>query len=221
MENALTPVKEREGPEDTGSSGHGPFDSGWGGGGEGGNSGGVAPSDVSLAGIWVAIAAIVMLFAALTSAWMVLKGSSQSWTPTALPTIVYFNSVLLLASSLTLEFSRGSLTAGLGRRFLVWLYVTLGLGIAFIAGQLVAWRELAGRGIYLATDPSSSFFYVLTGTHGLHILGGIVALVIVAFQSPGIARGIKRRNLLDATAIYWHFMYALWIYILLLLVLKV
>lgn len=223
MENALlTPVKDREDPKDTGSSGHGPVDDGFGGGGgDGGNSGGLVPSDVSLTGVWVAIAAIVMFFAALTSAWMILKGSSHNWIPTALPRIVYANSVLLLASSLTLEFSRGSLTAGMGRRFLLWLYATLALGIAFIAGQLVAWRELVAQGIYLSTEPSSSFFYLLTGAHALHLLGGIVALLIVVFQASKIAQGMKRRNLLDATAIYWHFMYGLWIYILLLLVLKV
>ncbi len=218
----LTPVKERVAPKDTGSSGHGPGDTGFGGGGgDGGNSGGFVPSDVSLTGVWVAIVAIVMFFAALTSAWMILKGTSHNWIPTTLPRIVYANSVLLLASSLTLEFSRGSLTAGLGRRFLLWLYATLALGIAFIAGQLIAWRELVARGIYLATDPSSSFFYLLTGAHGLHLLGGIVALLILVFQAPRMGQGMKRWSLLDATAIYWHFMYALWIYILLLLVLKV
>ncbi|MGH9469548.1 MAG: cytochrome c oxidase subunit 3 [Terriglobia bacterium] len=219
----LPPVKKKEEAEDTGWDGRGPGpgDDGFGGGGDGGGYGGAAPSDVTLTGIWVAIIAIVMFFAALTSAWMVLKGASHHWVPTALPSIIYVNSILLLVSSLTLEFSRGSLTAGMERRFLAWLYVTLGLGAAFIAGQLVAWRDLVAKGIYLATDPSSSFFYLLTAAHGLHLLGGIVALALVVAQAPRIARGLKRRSLLDATAIYWHFMYALWVYILLLLVLKV
>lgn len=217
--SVLTPGKDNE-TEDTGWSGNGFGDDGFGGGGEGGSPGGV-PADVSLTGVWVAIAAIVMFFAALTSAWVILKGSSHHWVPTALPPIVYVNSVLLLVSSLTLEFSRGSLTAGLPRRFLLWLYATLGLGIAFIAGQLEAWKELVHQGIYLATNPSSSFFYLLTAAHGLHLIGGIVALVAVVFQARKIAAGLKRRNILDATALYWHFMYGLWIYILLLLVLKV
>jgi cytochrome c oxidase subunit III len=202
--------------------GNGGEDGGLGGGGGGWDPGGGAtPSEVSMAGVWVAIAAIVMLFAALTGVMMIRKRISEEWVATALPPIVYWNSVVLLVSSLTLEFSRGSLTAGISRRFFAWLYVTLALGVAFVAGQVVAWRELAQRGIYLATDPSSSFFYLLTGVHALHLLGGIIALVILVIQAPKIARGLGRRTLLDGTAVYWHFMYGLWVYILLLLVLKV
>ncbi len=224
METSLiAPSKEQEAPEkDAGWSGGGPGGDEFGGGGNGWNSGGgAAPADVALTGVWVAMVAIVMFFAALTSVWVILRGSANHWTPTDLPPIVYLNSVLLLASSLTLEFSRGSLTAGMSRRFLLWLYLTLGFGLLFIAGQLAAWRELASRGIYLATDPSSSFFYLLTAAHGLHLVGGIAALIAVAFQARKIAWGIRRRTLLDATALYWHFMYGLWVYILLLLVLKV
>ncbi|MGH9402586.1 MAG: cytochrome c oxidase subunit 3 [Terriglobia bacterium] len=218
----LTPVKEDKAPEKTGGGGGSHRDDGFGQGRGGGNSGGGASSaDTPVAGIWVAIIAIVMFFAALTSAWVALKGGSRQWVSTALPWIVYLNSVILLVSSLTLEFSRGCLTAGLPRRFLVWLYVTLALGLAFIAGQLTAWRDLASHGVFLATDPSASFFYLLTAAHGLHLLGGLVALLIAAFQGPKIARGLKSRKILDVTAIYWHFMYALWIYILLLLVLQV
>ncbi|MGH9355664.1 MAG: hypothetical protein ACRD10_05990, partial [Terriglobia bacterium] len=164
MEGTLiAPTQDREAPEkDSGWYGGGPGDDEFGGGGSGDPGGGAAPKSVTLTGVWVAIAAIVMFFAALTSAWVILKGSANHWTPTDLPPIVYLNSVLLLVSSLTLEFSRGSLTAGLPRRFLTWLYLTLGLGVMFIVGQLVAWRELISRGIYLATDPSSAFFYLLT-----------------------------------------------------------
>ncbi len=222
----MIPVREPEAPEKgTGRSGGGrgddEFGGGGGGGGNGWNPGGAIPADVSLAGVWVAMLAIVMFFAALTSVWVVLKGSTSYWAATDLPPVVYLNSVLLLASSLTLEFSRGSLTAGLPRRFLTWLYLTLALGGLFIAGQLVAWRELTSRGIYLSTNPSSSFFYILTAAHGLHLLGGIGVLLAVVFHGRKIAWGIHPRELLDATAIYWHFMYGLWIYILLLLVLKV
>ncbi len=220
----IPPPPEKNAPErDPGSpGGNGGGDGSFGGGGGDWNPGGGAtPAEVSIAGVWVAIAAIVMLFAALTGVMMIRKRISEEWVATALPPIVYWNSVVLLVSSLTLEFSRGSLTAGLSRRFFVWLYVTLALGIAFVAGQVIAWRELAQRGVYLATDPSSSFFYLLTGAHALHLLGGIIALIILVVQAPKIARGLRRRTLLDGTAVYWHFMYGLWVYILLLLVLKV
>ncbi|MGH9395977.1 MAG: cytochrome c oxidase subunit 3 [Terriglobia bacterium] len=220
--SVLTPVREEKPPSHDGSGGNGRGDDRFGGGGNGGGTGGgPVPVDVSVTGIWIAIIAIVMFFAALTSVWVIRKGISREWIPTALPGVIYLDSVVLLISSLTLEFARGSLTAGLPRRFLAWLYITLGLGIAFIAGQLVAWRELVHHGVYLATDPSSSFFYLLTAAHGLHLLGGVIALLIAAIQGPKIARGLRSRKLLDVTAIYWHFMYALWVYILLLLVLKV
>jgi cytochrome c oxidase subunit 3 len=218
--SVLTPLREKKAPGYGGAAGNGQGDGGFGGGGDSRNSGG-APMDVAMAGIWVGIIAIVMLFAALSSVWVIRRGISNQWVPTALPWVVYLNSVFLLVSSLALEFSRACLTAGLSRRFLAWLYVTLALGIAFIAGQLDAWRDLARHGVYLATNPSSSFFYLLTAAHGLHLLGGVIALLIAALQGPRIARGLKSRKILDVTAIYWHFMYALWMYVLLLLVLKV
>ncbi|MGH9406593.1 MAG: cytochrome c oxidase subunit 3 [Terriglobia bacterium] len=217
---ALTTAREREGSSGGGWDG-GDRGDGGSGGDRGGSGSGAVPAGVSMAGIWVAIIAIVMFFAALTSTWLILKNTSRAWTPTALPAIIYLNSLFLLASSLSLEFSRSYLAAGLRKRFLACLYVTLGLGVAFIAGQLDAWRDLVRQGIYLATNPSSSFFYVLTAAHGLHLVGGIIALLITIIHGPKIARGLASRTLLDVTAIYWHFMYGLWIYILLLLVLKV
>jgi hypothetical protein len=97
-----------------------------------------------------------------------------------------------------------------------WLLITLLLGLGFLLGQIVAWRQLAARGIYLATNPSSSFFYLLTATHGLHLLGGIIGLsgVLTATWrklTPGGRTGVA------VASIYWHFMDGLWIYILLLL----
>lgn len=203
------------------SGGDGGDCTGRGGGGDGWEPSGAAPADVARTGVWVAIIAIVMLFAALSGTMILRKGVSQQWAETTLPQIIYLNSVLLLMSSLTLEFSRASLMAHLTRRFILWLYSTLALGIGFIAGQVMLWRDLVERGVYLASDPSSSFFYMLTGAHALHLTGGIIALVVVVARARKIAQGMKSRTLLDATAIYWHFMYGLWMYILLLLVLKV
>jgi cytochrome c oxidase subunit 3 len=88
------------------------------------------------------------------------------------------------------------------------------LGVGFLLGQVLAWRQLAEQGIYLATNPSSSFFYVFTATHGLHLLGGVAALAYAA-MAVRLGRGIEtRRMVLEVTALYWHFMGVLWIYIL-------
>jgi cytochrome c oxidase subunit 3 len=95
---------------------------------------------------------------------------------------------------------------------LVLLLATLFLGLAFVGGQYLAWRQLAAQGFYLATNPNSSFFYLLTGVHALHVLGGIAALAYLLTQLA--ARGSVRRNLVNGVVIYWHFMAALWLFLL-------
>lgn len=167
--------------------------------------------------MWVALSAVVMVFAAFTSAMVVRKGISNDWVYTELPRVLWLNTVVLIASSVTLELSRRSLAAGSVDRFARMLYGTVALGVAFVAGQLIAWRELASRGVYLATNPSSSFFYLLTAAHGVHLLGGIVALFYIVVRAGRIALEPARRTAVDVAAIYWHFMDGLWIYILLLL----
>ena len=171
-------------------------------------------------GMWFALTGIVMLFAAFTSALVVRKGMSFDWVPVRMPRILWLNTFVLLASSAALEFSRRSLRAGAAKAFIRWLTAALVLGLGFLAGQLIAWRELASRGIYLASNPGSSFFYVLTAAHGFHLLGGVVALAYVVFRARPIALGLARRTPVDVTAIYWHFMDVLWIYLLLLLWMK-
>jgi cytochrome c oxidase subunit 3 len=164
-------------------------------------------------GMWFALTGIVMLFAAFTSALVVRKGMSFDWVPVRMPRILWLNTFVLLASSGALELSRHSLRAGTAKAFTRWLAAALVLGLGFLAGQLIAWRELAARGIYLASNPGSSFFYVLTAAHGFHLLGGVVALAYVVVRARPIALGEARRTPVDVTAIYWHFMDALWIYV--------
>jgi len=174
-------------------------------------------------GIWVGLAAISMTFAALTSALVVRKGGSLDWRHFTLPSILYLNTVVLFASSVTLEISRRRVAAFMtGPRNEAasparWLYITLSLGLLFVAGQYMAWRQLSAQGLYLATNPASSFFYVLTAAHALHVLGGLGGLGRVILKLNHL---ILRRSTLDATARYWHFMDVLWVYLLLLLWMK-
>ncbi len=173
--------------------------------------------------IWVVVFAVSMMFAAFTSALFVRKGSSLDWQSFSLPSILYFTTLVLIASSVTLEIARRRITAFM-RGFQTgvenparWLYVTLFLGLVFVAGQYVAWLQLRAEGLYLATNPSSSFFYLLTVTHALHVLGGLGGIIYILSK---LHRGILRRNQLVASARYWHFMDVLWIYLLLLLLMK-
>ena len=176
-----------------------------------------APAD---AGIWVVLAAISMSFAALTSALVVRKGGAADWRHLTLPSILYLNTILLIASSVTMEMARRRVASFMGNReghagsASRWLYATLLLGLAFVAGQYVAWGQLRAQGVFLATNPSSSFFYVITAAHALHVLGGLGGLlrVIRKFSNRSL-----RKSTLIATSRYWHFMDVLWIYLLLLL----
>jgi cytochrome c oxidase subunit 3 len=161
-----------------------------------------------------------MSFAALTSALVVRKGGATDWRHFTIPAILYLNTILLMASSVTLEISRKRIASFMAARGagianpVRWLYLTLGLGLAFVAGQYIAWRQLNAEGLYLATNPSSSFFYVFTAAHALHLIGGLggLARVIVKLNNSSLQRAT-----LDATSRYWHFMDVLWVYLLLLL----
>jgi cytochrome c oxidase subunit 3 len=98
-----------------------------------------------------------------------------------------------------------------------WLSMTLVLGLVFLSGQWAAWKQLAANGFYVATTPSSSFIYLLTGTHAIHLMGGVLALFVAGIASL-LRRSVATRSIVvDVTAWYWHFMAGLWIYILCLL----
>ena len=174
-------------------------------------------------GIWVVVYAITMMFAALTSALVVRKGSSLDWQSFSLPPILYLNTALILCSSATLEIARRRLATFMGGKAIPgesparWLYITLVFGLLFVTGQYVAWSRLRAEGLYLATNPSSSFFYLLTGAHVLHVLGGLVGLLYVIGK---LRKSELRRSTLDAASRYWHFVDILWAYLLVLLWMK-
>src|SRR2546421_8997373 len=117
-------------------------------------------------GTWVAVASIAMLFTALTSAYIVRAASAQDWRPLAMPRILWLSTALILFSSVTLESARRSLKQLFESDYVRWLSLTALLGVGFLASQLFAWRQLARQGVYLASNPHSSFFYLLTATHG-------------------------------------------------------
>jgi len=166
-------------------------------------------------GVWIGIAAIVLMVAAFTGA-LVVRRTQSDWIHFRLPPIVYVNTLVLLVSSATLERARsGALGTAQQRR---WLSITLGLGLLFVVGQVLAWSNLVAQGLFLATSPSSAFFYVLTALHGLHLLGGVAALAYVLGRARTTDRAAA--GALDAAALYWHFLAVLWLYLLLLLTLQ-
>jgi len=192
-------------------------------------------------GLLVALTPVLMLFVSFTSAYVVRQGLPtldprtnqlvRDWIPVKLPALLLVNTAVLMLSSVGMELARrqtkfaaAASTAKpvegvpvAGEEKMPWLAVTILLGLAFLFGQWTAWKQLAANGFYVATTPSSSFVYLLTGAHAIHLMGGVVALLLAGafalLRWPVTTRSI----VVDVTAWYWHFMAALWVYILCLL----
>lgn len=145
------------------------------------------------------LATVVMLFAGFTAAFLIRR-TAADWRALHVPVVFWFSTAVLLASSVTVEVARRT-----GARH--WLAATLALGVSFVAGQLLGWRELVAQGIYLPTNPHSAFLYVFSAVHGVHVLGGLAALLVTAVRA--------RPPRLAAT--YWHFLDGAWLYLLALL----
>ncbi len=163
-------------------------------------------------GIAIGMVSILMFFMALASAFLVLHHGSRVWVAVHLPPILWVNTAVLLGSSFTLERARLRLASGDVPGFRkLWLVTTV-LGFLFLAGQLVAWRQLVTQGVYIASNQASSFFYIFTGAHGVHLLGGVAALLFV------LVRNFKRSQIsvllaAELTSYYWHFMDGLWVFL--------
>lgn len=185
------------------------------GGGRGGGGRG-ASRRASLTGLLVLLAASIMLFAAFTSAFVVRRGLSDDWVSMPLPRVLWFNSVVLLASSVVLELGRRALRTGRRMEFNRFRTGGTVLGALFLGGQFLAWRQLNSAGIFLATNPSSSFFYVLTVTHAVHLAGGIMALLYVNIQALRLRLGPGKRTAVEVSTLFWHFLDGLWIYLMIL-----
>jgi len=171
-----------------------------------GGDGRPAVFDPARFGMFAFMGTVSMLFIGFTSALM-LRRTSGDWQPLQAPGVLWFGTLALALSSVALEVAR---RRELPSRPLVLLVGLLGLG--FVGGQFLAWRSLAAQGIYLATNPASSFFYMLTGIHLAHLAGGLVwlfSLVAAVALRPAGRPGGR----LGLFALYWHFLGALWLYL--------
>ena len=157
-----------------------------------------------------------MVFAAFTSAFVVRRGLGNDWAGTPKPNILLVNTAVLLASSVVLDLSRRALKGGNRSRFNLWWTLATALGILFLAGQALAWHQLKAAGFLVATNPSSSFFYLLTASHAFHLFGGVLALLYVDVQALRLRLGPAKRTAIDVTAIFWHFLDGLWLYLMVL-----
>jgi cytochrome c oxidase subunit 3 len=173
-------------------------------------------TELATLGMWLALGSISMLFLALMSAFVVRRGLGSDWIAVRLPILVWANTGVLLLSSLTLELGRRALRNGRTDHGFAW--TTLGLGVTFLVGQVVAWNQLMSHGVSLGTTPYGSFFYVLTGTHAVHLAAGVLGLLAAALWPQQGWKGIPRPGAVKVAGLYWHFMDILWVGILLLFV---
>lgn len=192
-------------------------------------------------GLLVALTPVLMLFVSFTSAYVVRQGLPtldprtnqlvHDWIPVKLPALLWVNTLVLLLSSVGMELARrqtkfvaaavttkpaGAVAVSAAGKT-PWLAMTIALGLLFLGGQWMAWKQLATSGFYVATTPSSSFVYLLTGAHAVHLMGGVVALLVAGLFLL-LRRSVTTRSIVvDVAGWYWHFMAALWVYILCLL----
>jgi len=169
--------------------------------------------------MWLFMATVMMLFASLTSAYIV-RQAEGNWLYFELPSLFYSTSVIVLLSSITMQWAyfaakRDNLV--MVRRLVL---ATSVLGVAFLVGQVYAWGELVSNSVYFVGNPSGSFLYVLTGLHGLHVISAVIFLLIVLRSATRLKINSKNMAQMEMCTTYWHFLGGLWLYLFIFLTLN-
>ena len=165
--------------------------------------------------LWAALGSITMMFASLTSAYVVRKGAGN-WLEYQVPNVFFAGTLVLLISSLALHASYKAYKSGNEKKYKYFLIIAFILGVLFTALQYTGWIQLNKFGVQLNGNPSGSFFYVISGIHVLHVLGGIAALSVALIHAFTLSYRVteKRRHRFELVCHYWHFVDVLWIYLL-------
>jgi len=167
--------------------------------------------------LWIALGSIVMMFAGLSSAYIV-KRSQANWLTYDIPVIFWYSTVVILVSSVTILFARKAFKNRQMQQYKTWLGITTILGIGFVLMQYFGFVELWNSGITITRNVSFSFLYVIVSLHALHVLGGVVALIIAFLKSYSTKRKTYSTISIDLISTYWHFVDFLWIYLLVFLI---
>jgi len=165
----------------------------------------------SITGIIVLMCASTMTFISFVSAMVLRRGLNTDWRHFQLPHILWWNTAILIVSSIVIDCARRVLVHN-RRRLFNWLW-SFGavLGLAFLAGQIVAWTQLEARGLYVGKGPSSAFFYVLTWSHAVHVIGALLPVLYIEYRALRWELGPGRRTLVVVSAIFWHFLDVIWL----------
>jgi cytochrome c oxidase subunit 3 len=165
--------------------------------------------------LWVAIGSILMMFAGLTSAYIV-KRSQANWLMLEIPLVFWFSTVTILLSSVTVHLALKGIKQRDMMTYRRWLVITAILGLMFLVLQIIGFYQFGENDIRLigaGSNASYSFLLAISGLHGLHVLGGVIALVVIAIRAISISKRNYSSIPLEVAATYWHFVDLLWIYL--------
>ncbi|MEQ8424440.1 MAG: cytochrome c oxidase subunit 3 [Cyclobacteriaceae bacterium] len=169
--------------------------------------------------MWLFVASVGMLFASLTSAYIV-RQAEGNWLYFNLPATLYWTTGVILLSSVTMQLAYGSAKKDQLERLKSLVTVTMILGLIFLGGQVIAWKELVLNNVYFVGNPSGSFLYVLTGLHGLHIVSAIIYLALVLVAAYRFKIHSRSLAMIEMCTTYWHFLGGLWLYLFIFLLLN-
>lgn len=162
--------------------------------------------------LWVAIASIIMMFAGLTSAYIV-KGSMPGWVNVSVPTLFYISTAVILISSLTMQIALKNFRARERQSYRNMISLTVVLGVVFLIMQVVAFLQLYSGGIKLEGSGAGQFLYITFGLHGLHVLGGVIALIVILLRTFSSKMKNYSPVPVEIVTTYWHFVDVLWLYL--------
>lgn len=163
--------------------------------------------------MWLFLASVVMLFACLTSAYVVRRADGN-WFTFDLPSMFMVTSLIILLSSMTMHLGFMAAKQDNPIRVKMWVTVTAVLGLLFMVGQLVGWQQLVNNKIHLSGgNPSASFVYILSGLHGVHLISAVVFLIIVWNSARQLKISSKNLAQIEMCSTYWHFLGGLWLYL--------
>lgn len=165
--------------------------------------------------LWVALGSIVMMFAGLTSAYIVRKAAAN-WLEFEFPSVFWVSTVVILLSSLTIHLALKSFKAREMRRYRMLITITAILGVMFGVLQYFGFSYLYNHGVKIfgtGSNPSASFLGIIVGLHALHVLGGVIALFIIFFRAYSLKTKNYNTTAIEIVSTYWHFVDILWIYL--------
>ncbi|WP_291781596.1 cytochrome c oxidase subunit 3 [Cecembia sp.] len=169
--------------------------------------------------LWLFIVSVVMIFASLTSAYIV-RQSEGNWLEFDLPVIFWYSSVVIVLSSVTLHYAYTAAKKDELSKIRLGMILTSILGVIFLVAQWYSWVALVDRDVFFVGNPAGSFLYVFTGLHAIHLISGVIFLIIVLISSFRYKVHSKNMNAMEMCVTYWHFLGGLWLYLFMFLLLN-